>query len=320
MKKENKIKKWFRKNAAMFALATANVEKDILGQKDPDGADVSHTLNVEQGTLADDLKRGIVSEAVMELRWRMYATISESENFTRRYKGKDKNGKPIFESVYLTPEVIKDLLSKVKIDEPNKFPLELVVDNTPITIASNNAMDFELEGELTKSINEDGDEIITHGSVKGEDLILKPENPIKIERNLLPKFEIEKYAKKMRVRTISDNEKLLEFVFSKFPDEFDRKTRLFVSELKRAMETPRSSSIIEISEVGFITNKTLGAKDLLQYHYRILGFDKIIEFDEHYVMKFKAKPLINGESIVAKYDGGKLQEKYKKKEARKTNI
>lgn len=316
MKKQNSIKKWFKQKAAMFALATANVEKDILGQKDPDGTDVSHTLNVSQGTLADDLKRGIVSEAVMELRWRMYATINESENYIIKL---DKDGN-VIEKKLKTPEIIKDLLSKVKIDEANKFPLELIIDNTPITIARNDAMDFELQGESTKSINEDGDEIISYGSIKGEDLNLKPEHPIKIERNLLPKFEIEKYAKKMHIRTISDKEKLLEFVFSKFPDEFDRKTRLFISELKRAMENPRSSSIIEISEVGFITNKTLGVKDFLQYHYRILGFDKIIEFDGHYVMKFKAKPLINGESIAAKYDGGKLQEKYKNKEARKTNI
>lgn len=319
-KKESKLKNWFKQKAAMFVLATANVEKDLLSQKDPDGADVSHTLNVSQGTLADDLMRGVLSEQVQELRWRMYTTISESEKYIRKYKGKDKNGVPQFEEVYLTPEVVKDMLSKIKLDTTDSYPLELSVNNMSITISQKDVIgDIKLDGETKKIKNKDGEEITTHGSIKGDDLILKQEKPIKVYRESLVKFELEEYAVKFHVRTISDDEKLLEFIFSKYPDEFNKRSVLFIAELKRAMNNPRNS-ILDIKEVGFISYKTLGAKDFLEYSYEITSFDKIIEFEGTYIVKYRAKPIVNGVSIVEKYSGGKLEEKYKSKEARKTNI
>ena len=59
--------------------------------------------------------------------------------------------------------------------------------------------------------------------------------------------------------------------------------------------------MLDISKVYFITNNTIGADDFYLYQYTDLVFDKIIEFDGNYVIKFKAKVEINGEDILEMY-------------------
>ncbi|NIQ16662.1 MAG: hypothetical protein GTO02_20430, partial [Candidatus Dadabacteria bacterium] len=51
--------------------------------------------------------------------------------------------------------------------------------------------------------------------------------------------EIEKYAKKLYVRDIDGENKLLEFYLSKYEDEFDGKTKLLISEIKKAINNPK---------------------------------------------------------------------------------
>jgi hypothetical protein len=46
----------------------------------------------------------------------------------------------------------------------------------------------------------------------------------------------------------------------------------------KAITSKNGSSILEIDEVHFITDKTIGAYDN-QYQYNIKSFDKIVEFN-----------------------------------------
>ena len=71
----------------------------------------------------------------------------------------------------------------------------------------------------------------------------------------------------LNVRKINDSERLLEFYVSIYPDEYDRTSRMFLSELKRVIKNPRISDMIEISGVGFTTYKSIGVKDFHQYQY-----------------------------------------------------
>ena len=101
-----------------------------------------------------------------------------------------------------------------------------------------------------------------------------------------------------------------------YPDEYDRTSRMFLSELKRVIKNPRISDMIEISGVGFTTYKSIGVKDFHQYQYKITGFDKVVEFNGHYVIKFKADVIVNGEYLLEKYRLKELDEKYSKKESK----
>jgi hypothetical protein len=75
--------------------------------------------------------------------------------------------------------------------------------------------------------------------------------------------------------------------------------------------------MLEIKEVGFITHKTTGADDFLEYKYEITSFDKIIEFNSFYVIKFLANVVIDGNDILEQHRVVELDENYKNKKRKK---
>jgi len=319
---------FLKKQIALLSLAMSNVEKDTFGQK---GSQVEQLIGQErrhsQGTLMDSLVHGVMTEEVMNLRWRMYKTAAEAEKIkTTIYYLKDKNGKYITddEGNLIVDRVEKKTLDSskalelIKIDEPQRGPLELVMNNDPITLSVENVLKVD-SGEIIKNLDENGEIIsATHGKVDATNHSNdRQELPIKIYRETLPKFEIETYTKKLNIISISDTEKLLEFYVSMYPDEYNRTTRLFISDVKKAIENPRAANMLDIKEVGFITRKAIGVSDNYEYQYTIKSFDSITTFNGHYIIKFLAEPLVNGKYILEEFRMEELDEKYKKKEKRK---
>jgi hypothetical protein len=131
-----------------------------------------------------------------------------------------------------------------------------------------------------------------------------------VNRSNLNKVDIEYSTTKMCVRDIGGGQKLLEFYISQYPNEFDRKTRLMISELERCSNGFKSN-ILDIDGVGFQSvNSTIGVSPNLLYEYEILGFDKIVKFNGHYIVKFKANVIVDGENIFEKYRVESLDQKY----------
>ena len=315
------LNKWMKRKMAMLSLAMAGVEKNALGQnKEQMDTPVNQERRHTQGTLADSLKQGIITEEVMNLRWRTYKILQATEGVTAEIVGYDENNMPITR-VRKTDK--KRGLDKIKTDSIDKYSLDMVVDNTPIVSGGNDMMDninLDILDKATLNYDDNGEIVsATHGEIQGEEYYAttKSELPIKIHREGLPKFELETYTKKLHVRNIGKTERLLEFYVSMYPDEYNRRSRLFISDIKKAIENPRTSTLLDIIKVGFITYKTMGADDFLEYQYDIKSFDKIIEFNGHYVIKFKAEVIINGREILDEYRMEELDKKYKNKEKKK---
>ena len=315
------ISKWFKRQAAYLSLSMMGVEKNALGQngnKLDEG--VSQERRHTEGTLADSLKQGNITQEVMNLRWRTYKILKASEGVRTEIIGYDVNGYPITKTTKIDK---KRGLNKVVVDAFDKYNLEMVLDNTPIVTSGNDMMDNKNINVLETAkinYNDEGDVIsASHGLITGEEYFAtnKGEVPIKITRDITAKFEIENYTKKLVVRMMNKNERLLEFYVSKYPDEYNRTSRLFLSDLKKVIENQRSSTILDIKKVGFITYKTLGVYDFLEYQYNIKSFSKIIEFNGHYVIKFIADVIVNGVDILEEHRVDELDEKYKNKEKRK---
>jgi len=311
-----KAKIWINRRLAMLSLAMGNVEKNTFGQTGEIlSSDVNQTQRHTQGQLADSLKQGEITQEVMNLRWRTYKILKESEGVTAEIVGYDEDGMPIVK----TKKVNKKLgLKKVKLDPSDDYKLEMVVDNSEIVIGGNKAMDNEnisMFDEIIQSENENGDLIATHGVIDSIDYFAtnKSERPIMIVRDNLPNFYLENFTLKLNVRTIDKTNKLLEFYVSKYPDEFNRTSRLFISEIKKIMSGHDNSSMLEFDSVNFITYKTLGADDYLEYEYDNITFDKIIEFNGHYVIKFNANVKTNGVDILEKHRVAELDIKYEQK-------
>lgn len=270
-----------------------------------------------QGTVADDLKQGVITEEVKNLRWRTYKVLQETQGLTAEIVGYDEDGMPIVKTKRVNNKVG---LKKIKLEPSDTYPIEMVVDNSEIVIGSNEAIDnkhIELLDNPEIIYNDNGEAIsATHGEINSTEFFAmnKTEKPIIIERDELVKFNIETYTKKLHIRKINDSKRLLEFYVSMYPDEYNRTSRLFLSDVKKAIINPSESTMLSFNGVGFITYNTVGSGDFLEYKYGNIVFDKIVEYNGHYVIKFIADVETDGVSILEGHRVVSLDKKYETKE------
>lgn len=319
---------WIKRKMALLAFALSKAETSALKQQEDVLGNTQGTMQTHnQGSILDALKKGELTLPVKELRWRLYKILQESKTVSAKIVGYDDDGLPIVETYKLDDYQ----LEKVIKDDADPYPVELVVKNEVLTTSNADIFDNfdsdktntskpEVKDKVTFDlVGTETDELkFTHGEVSFDEMMstFKDNKTILIDRKYKPKFDIEDYLQKIIVRAISKDEKLLEFYVSKYPDEYNRKSRLFISEIKRLEINPRHCDFIEFDKVSFVTNKTLGAGDGLEYEYEITKYDKMVEFNGSYVIKFKAKEIINGANVFEKYKLDELEERYKNKEAK----
>lgn len=308
---------WIKNKIVGLLISVANVEKNSLSQGNNSlSDDITKHSEKETGTLMNSLKNNIITQEVMDLRWRMYKVIQETDSLTTQITGYEADGTPITKTI---KKDVKKGLKKIPMDTYDSYPLEFVIPNDEIVTSGNDVMDnkhIEIFNKPTINLDEEGLIIsATHGEINGKEYYItnKTENPIIISSENSRRFFLERFTKKLNVRYISENKKLLEFYVSMYPDTYNRTSRLFISEIKKIINENKKSDIIDIDNVDFITYKAIGVNDFLEYKYEIQSFDKIVEFNGSYVIKFIAKPIISGEDITIKFIQDELENKYKNK-------
>jgi len=312
------LKKWLFKKAALFSLSLSNVEKNALGQSGEQlNNEVTQNKRHTQGQLADSLINGEITQEVVDLRWRTYKVLQQTQGLRSEIVGYDEENMPIVKTIKIDKT---NRLKKIKTEPSDVAPLEIVVDNNLITNSVNDIINNKyIDISESPSLNKDKlGEITgaTHGYISADDFYatFKPEKPIKVQRDFVPKFNIENYTDKLHVRIINDNERLLEFYISKYPNQDNKTSSIFLNALKKIIENPSDSSLLQIKKVDFVSYNTIGVDDFLRFEYDIVSFDKIVEFNGFYVLKFKSLVTKNGESIVEEYRQKELDKKYENKE------
>lgn len=283
-----KIKDWAKRQMAAVSLALTSVEKNVLGQ---DGSAIEQQSNQErrhqQGSLADSLLRGELTEEVKNLRHRMYKVFKSSSTYELNLNN--------------------ELTKSVPLDGFDSYPLEMVFYNGEIGLSIVEAVN-SLEG--VEELNQ------TNYSVRN-----KANKSLQVVRESITKFDIEKYTTKLNIRVIEGNRRLLEFCVNKYEEEFNMNQKLFLNEVKKLIQHgPSKIDFLEIKEVGFITDNSRGVEDLLLFGYNNIIFDKVIEFNGSYVIKFIADVAINGEDVTEKYVQEELEKKYENKEVRNSTL
>ena len=313
-----KVINWFKRKMAIIGLALSNVEKNAFSLSgEVLGGNTALQQRHTKGTVADDLKQGVITEEVENLRWRTYKVLEETEGRTAEIIGYDEDGMPIVKTKKIN---YNSALKKVKLEPSDSYPIEMVVDNSEIVIGGNEAIDnkhIELLDNPEITYDSNGNAIsATHGEIDSLEYFAmnKTETPIIIERDEVAKFKLETYTKKLHVRKIDESKRLLEFYVSMYPDEFNRTTRLFISDIKKAIDNPLQSTILSINKVDFVSYKTIGVNNFLQFKYGNLVFDKIVTFNGHYVIKFIGEIEIDGVSIFDEHRVEALDKKYENKE------
>ncbi len=261
-------------------------------------SDTSKHQKLTQGRLSDALINGEITESVKELRWRTYKILNESQNLTTKIVGYDEDNLPIT----VTTSIFNNI-RKLKVDESDTYKPIMVIKNEPIIVSTTDIMN-------TLNINEDNT-LIDFDTINSQNEV---EYPIEVERETITALEIEKYSKKLVIREIDGENFLLEFYIPMYSDEYNKKSKFIISEIKKIIKKPLFSSLTDIKKVKFITNKSIGVLDNLFFEYDIKSFYKIVEFNGFYVIKFKSRVINNGSNILLDHIHEGLEEKYKNKE------
>ena len=307
---------WIKRQITRFIILTSNLEKNALGQKGESlETDVNKHQRLTQGQLADSLINGEVTQEVLNLKWRTYKILKATEGVKSTIVGYDENDMPIVKTTKKNPKLG---LKKVKVDDYDDYKLEMVLDNTEIALNTTDVMgneELSILDSVLENYDDDGNLIsVSHATIGATEHMAtqKGDRPIKIERIDYPNFLIENYTKKLNVRKINKKEKMLEFYVSSYPDEYNKTTNLLLSAIKKVING-KHSTFLDFEAVEFLTFKTIGSEDFLLYRYENIKFDKIVEFNGFYVIKFKADVVINGKDILEKHKVGELDKKYEQK-------
>ena len=310
-------KTWFKNQITRFMISISNVEKNAFGQNgDTLESDITKTQRHTQGQLADSLINAEITQEVLNLKWRTYKILKASSGVKSTIVGYDENNMPI---VKTTKRNNKAGLKKIKLDDFDNYKLEMVLDNSEIALNTTDMFvneHLEILDDVLENYDDNGDLIsVGHATIGANELsiIEKGDRPIRLQRKEFPNFLLENFTKKLNIRKIKKDERLLEFYVSMYPDEYNKNSKLFLSSIKKVM-SGKKESFLEFDNVEFLTYRTIGADDFLLYNYEIIEFDKIVEFNGFYVIKFKTKLVVDGLDILEEHKVDELEKKYENKD------
>jgi len=314
--------KWIKKKLRMFMstlmVALYNTEQTTLSNKGGYiGEDVNHSKTMEEQDLLQDLIQGRITLEVKNLRWRMYKVLEASANAlaTRTMNEKGEEG---FKVTYIDRS---QELRKIKTDD-DTYTIEMVIDNRLKPKGIHQTLDTDAIKSTDKVTNEmkveNEEESVVLGEITADEYFshIKGNTKVKLERDFLPKFEIEKYTNKVIVKTVDNEHKLLEFYISKYSNEYDRKSNVLIKQIQKIDKNPRVSTLIDFDTVSFSTYNDLGVANNLYYKFIDIRYINTTEFDGYYVLKFNANVSVDGKSQVEEFRMEELDRKYEMKEVR----
>lgn len=270
-------------NSFFVGLKTAD-EKTMGVTKDGKTIDSSIEQQMTEEGVYADLLRGEVTQEVEELRDANYRDYKQS--FDYQYIG---NGNVMKKDENM-------LAPKVNVFNPENLPIYLIQDTLLITHSVSDSM---------MSVDEDG----IYKDVPDE-------YPITIERDVFPRFLIEKYAKKIVVRRGENNDKI-DLYCSMYSRAHRPTDSLFITELYNILNKKvRESDTILIDTVEFVTNGCYGAKDITFFKFGNLTFEGINTYDGNFVLTYSAIPICDGLDLTEEYRTESLDKKYENKELR----
>jgi hypothetical protein len=116
--------------------------------------------------------------------------------------------------------------------------------------------------------------------------------PIKVNRHVNADCKIEEVSTKLHVRDIDGNRKLLDFYI-----ENSNENRRAVLEARGLMTNPGITDFNNVTNVSFTTP----GGNMLVFEYKILAFDKVVEYNGYYIVKMFAECIKSGEWAAARF-------------------
>ncbi|MHA2403124.1 MAG: hypothetical protein ACXADH_09070 [Candidatus Kariarchaeaceae archaeon] len=163
--------------------------------------------------------------------------------------------------------------------------------------------DFQLikEDDLSAYKNAKGDPFdnyvvevtVDNKAISGGLLTEETTRPIKVQRGVFPRHKIEEHADTVLIRNIDGKNKLIEFYIpnNQYQD------RYVLREVQYLQKNPQVSDFVNITNLSFTTP----GGDMLQFEYKMLAFDKVVEHNGNYIVKMFAECIVDGRWAGEKY-------------------
>lgn len=258
-------------------------EKTMGVTKDGNITDNSVEEHISEDGVYADLLKGEVTQEVMEMRDSNYRGYKASFDF--KYIG---NGNVMKKENMTTP--------KLNVYNPDELQIVLIQDNKlivqGIVEGSGNA---EREGDKVENKND--------------------KFSLTIERDVFPRFLLEKYIKKIVVR--QGEKTKVDLYCSTYARQFMPTDSLFITELKNIYEKKiKPSDTIDIESIEFVTESCYGSKDIVFFKFGDMVFESINMYDGNFVITYSAYPICDGLDLTEQYRTEEMDRKYENKELR----
>lgn len=255
-----------------------NTEDAILHQSGTSGeGNASIIKEVESQRVSKALLRGEVTQEVEELRYRTYKVDKESRGYEYYAPtlALKKNGQDKRDMKYDD----SDGLELITI-QPNDVIVETVADM------------FEQVGG------------------RGRD----NEYRIKIKRDFVPRYKVEQYMTRLDVKRLDETHVILDMYVSEYMNEMDFKSKGFIREIERIRDEKIHSDILDYQEISFITSHAYKLDDMIKFVFDNIFFKEVVEFDGHYILRFKARMKSDNIDLTKIYYSKTMADKYANKQ------
>ena len=241
------------------------------------GEGTSIIKEVEDKRVSKALLKGEITQEVEELRYRTYKVDKESKTFE-----------------YFAPT-----LAMKRDKQDTKFLKYDDSDGLELITAQPNDFLVETVGETLEQVGGRGK---------------RTQYRIKIKRNFVPRYKIEEYVTRLDVKKLDETHVILDMYVSIYPNDKDFKSKGFLSEIKKIRDEKIKSDILDYEEVSFVTSHAYKMDDMVKFVFKNIRFREIVEFDGHYIVRFKASVQEDVIDLTKIYYSKTMDEKYKNKE------
>lgn len=247
----------------LLFVGMRHADNEVLSAGSDSGSDgTSIEEKQEDRNLYAALLRGEVTQEVVEKRYEMYEAERRSHQY--EYSGGGNAHK-------------KNTMFDYQGDVENS-------ENARVVIVQENRKGM---GTLESFGVGDEENAEIYKGIKMEDISTK-ENTIQIERDFMPRFRLEEFAKKIVIKK-NGNKTYLDIYVSKYPVQFDRRSRMFLNAAAEIVGGYTRSEIVDFKRLSFIAEKAYGAEDLTFISVSDISFTRALEYGEYIVFKFLCK-------------------------------
>ena len=275
---------------------------DVTMQSQTSGEGKAEEQHIKPGGPFADMLEQKVTKEVEELRDKHYRVLKEADKYTAK-------GMTLSEDVIINEKGEEETVLTFKGGVAKKTKADFI-KHPPV---------YETEGTQLLLIQDvkqyEKNSMFVDNVPKG---LYDFDTNLEISRSFVPRFEIEKFAKKIVIRKFGrEYRSFIDIYLPTEASQFGKIDAILISNLYTIYkERNFKMDITEFDNIAFFTDHAWNSDDFCKYEYINPKLVDVNIFDGSFVLTFVATVVVEGEDLSAKYRTKELDEKYEQKAAK----